>query len=91
MKRIRFFSGKPGESYLPSNGTEGDLFRNAWCARCDRDKVENGSATVEEADRDHSLYCDILNTSYYAEPPEWIYDINGQPQCVDFVPMVRKT
>lgn len=75
------------DQYRPSNGTEGGCFIDAWCSICARDKVMNGEATDEDADRDQSLYCTILGSSFRdGGAPEWQYDKNGQPCCIAFVP-----
>jgi len=74
--------------YMPSNGTEGSIFLERFCSRCERDKVVNGSATLEEADKDPSVWCDILSRSYIdSEIPEWRLDHNNSPFCTAFVPM----
>jgi hypothetical protein len=77
-----------GEHYEPSNGTEGMCFHEGWCCNCERDKVMNGTATQEDADRDPSLYCEILNQSFCdGGAKEWQFDKNGDPCCTAFVPM----
>lgn len=77
-----------GQPYMPSNGTEGACFHAEWCERCGRDKVMNGSATVEDADKDPDLYCRILSQSFAVdELPEWVHDANGIPTCTAFVPV----
>lgn len=49
--------------YRPSNGTEGEMFMNAWCFRCERDRDED---------------CDILARSFAFNvddpryPKEWV-------------------
>ena len=78
----------PGSPYMPSNGTEGACFHESWCANCERDKVMNGSASIDEADRDPSLYCSILSKSFSVKQlPEWKYDDEGNPMCTAFVPV----
>jgi hypothetical protein len=91
LPRIKFFEDKPGEPYMPSNGSEGEYFHAMWCEECERDKVMNGSATVEQADCDPDLYCKILSNSFcVAELPEWRYGDDGQPCCTAFVPKGEK-
>ena len=76
-----------GEQYRPSNGTEGECFIDAWCSQCERDKVMNGDATDEDADKDQSLYCQILGASMRdGGAKEWVYGEDGQPKCIEFVP-----
>jgi hypothetical protein len=87
LPRVQFCPNKPGEPYRPCNGTEGEYFHSMWCEECERDKVMNGDATVEDADADSDLYCEILNRSFRDDPlPEWTYGEDGQPRCTAFVP-----
>ena len=51
LPRVEFFPDKPGEPYRPCNGTEGEFFISMWCEECERDKVMNGQATHEDADK----------------------------------------
>jgi len=74
--------------YIPRNGTEGLIFQERFCSCCERDKVMNGSASTEEADKDPSVFCDILSRSYLeSEIPEWRLYNNDSPFCTAFVPM----
>jgi hypothetical protein len=76
-----------GKQYEPSNGTEGHAFIGRWCENCERDKVMNGEATVEQADVDDTLYCSILSNSFLdGGVAEWIFDAKGMPTCTAFVP-----
>lgn len=88
LPRVKFYPNKPGESYQPCNGSEGEYFQAMWCEECERDKVMNGSATIDEADHDPDLYCEILNRSFRSDEPlpEWTYGADGQPCCTQFVP-----
>ena len=71
----KFFANKP---YLPSNGTEGMVFDEAWCSRCKRDMAfRNG---VGEG-------CPILAASFRGQPKEWVHDKDGEPTCTAFAPM----
>jgi len=55
-----------GKPYLPSNGTEGEIFTGHWCNRCEHDIDEN---------------CEILVRSLcHEQPDEWQYQ-NGKPVC----------
>jgi hypothetical protein len=86
LRRVKWLAGKPGERYMPANGTDGECFHAQWCERCARDKVMNGEATTEQADADPSLYCDILTASFVLESLEqWVYGDDGQPRCTQFV------
>ena len=48
------------EPYRPSNGTEGEIFRQKWCDRCEKDRYE-------------SKPCDILTRTmgYDAGDPKY--------------------
>lgn len=89
LPRVKFFPREPGSPYMPSNGSEGEYFHSMWCEECERDKVMSGQATVEDADKDPSLYCEILGRSFRdSEPlPEWTIGEDGQPKCTQFVPL----
>ena len=89
LPRIEFYPAPAGEPYRPCNGSEGEFFISMWCEECDHDKVMNGTATVDDADRDPSLYCEILNRSFRSDEdlPEWTHSDDGQPKCTKFAPM----
>jgi len=66
--------------YMPSNGTEGGGFIEAFCWNCVHEKWIH---TLRDGDKK----CDILSRSmiYRIEdeeyPKEWTYDENGKPTC----------
>ena len=71
------------EAYRPSNGTEGLLFQEAWCARCAHDLTE-GCPILRR-----TLFHEIGDPEY---PVEWIRQANdtewpGTARCTAFVPM----
>ena len=73
-----------GESYRPSNGSEGWAFQSRWCDRCKGD--ENYSDTKPELGCQillRSLCCNIGEPGY---PTEWIYGDDGVPKCTAFIP-----
>ena len=75
-----------GQPYMPSNGTEGEVFWAAWCEKCERDKVMNGSASVADADSNPDLYCEILNRSFREDHlDEWKFGPDGWPMCTAYV------
>lgn len=77
-----------GQPYMPVNGTEGARFHEMYCANCERDKVMNGTATIEEADGDATVLCDVLSRSFVEETlPEWKFGNDGRPMCTSFVHM----
>jgi hypothetical protein len=57
--------------YRPSNGSEGEMFKEQFCYRCKHD------------DYDNAVYCPILGASLVYEvddpqyPKEWIADERG--------------
>jgi hypothetical protein len=73
-----------GQQWMPSNGTEGEIFWSEWCSHCERDKVMNG--TVWEEDAGDGDLCQILSASFAGEATEWVYGADGQPTCSAFVP-----
>jgi hypothetical protein len=83
---------RPVELYRPSSGTEGIDFQEAWCSKCKRDALWNGTAAdpdrVSDADLcqiiARSMACRIDEPGY---PQEWIRDQNGTPRCLAFEPI----
>jgi hypothetical protein len=65
--------------YRPSNGFEGELFRDEFCCRCKRDINENCSILAA------TFYFNINDPNY---PSEWIEDIatfpDTNPRCTAF-------
>jgi hypothetical protein len=48
----------------------------------------NGTATLDEADKDPDAYCQILGKSFTVdELPEWVFNAEGWPTCTAFVQM----
>lgn len=63
-----------GQKYCPSNGSEGDLFINAWCHCCaKRPECEIVGLTLAFSREDEEY------------PQEWQYAPDGQPCCTAFV------
>lgn len=62
------------ERYTPSNGTEGEIFEEVWCDRCQRDrKYREAWANSGEGDPEDG--CPILAAAYAGdEPPEWVWE-----------------
>jgi hypothetical protein len=65
---------RAGEKYRPSNGTEGEIFLEWFCARCTKGETA----------------CPILGATFMLAvedplyPPEWTYGEDGQPKCTAF-------
>ena len=76
---------KAGQQWMPSNGTEGEIFHSEWCCQCARDQVMNGS--VWEADAGDDDYCPILGASFRGEATQWVHGADGQPTCTQFIPV----
>lgn len=78
-----------GQKYRPSNGAEGEIFMDAWCCQCARDKSMREGETLDECD--DTERCDIIaDTLAYAVdhpkyPAAWQYGPDGQPRCTAFV------
>lgn len=78
-----FYAPSAGKPYRPSNGTEGEIFHAAACARCtkweratDPDDWPEGCMIELRA-----LNHDIDDPEY---PKEWIIGPDGQPTCTAF-------
>lgn len=70
------------EPYIPSNGTEGASFFDAWCRHCARDKAMREGADFDECD-DEEL-CEIIGAGFRGPVKEWIEDESG-PRCTAFI------
>ena len=68
--------------YLPSNGSEGAYFFDAWCCRCQRDKAMREGANLDDCDDNEK--CDIIAQSFCGPVKEWVEDESG-PRCTAFV------
>lgn len=81
---------RAGEKYRPSNGTEGDLFMDAFCRRCQRDGAMREGMDFDECDDNER--CDLIGRTMLHPieapeyPSEWQYGKDGQPCCTAFVP-----
>ncbi|WP_142850994.1 hypothetical protein [Telmatospirillum sp. J64-1] len=77
------FKDQAGQKYRPSNGTEGEIFLAAWCARCIHE-------AAHRADPDNEDGCLIIAASFAFDiedeeyPQEWQYGEDGQPKCTAF-------
>lgn len=73
----------PGERYMPSNGTAGEGFIEAWCCNCARDKPMSEGKDFDECTDDE--VCEILAASFRDEAVEWRRLDNGELVCLAFV------
>ena len=63
----------PVKYFMPSNGSQGEVFMDDWCYRCKHDAFDRGGDS-----------CDILSLALISEQPEeWKY-IDGRPACTAF-------
>jgi hypothetical protein len=68
--------------YRPSNGTEGEIFMSAWCAKCVRDRARREGDPFEGCDIiTMTMAFDIDHPSY---PEAWVQDDDGTPSCLEF-------
>lgn len=74
----------PGERYMPSNSSDGMVYLDGWCVRCDRDKELNGTLDADECDDDD--FCPIVAASFRDEAEEWRELPTGELVCLAFVP-----
>jgi hypothetical protein len=70
-----------GRRWRPSNGTEGELFRAAFCDRCEHGRIR---CTIEGATFAHQV-----NDPEY--PNEWQFGADGQPTCTAFEAIAEGT
>ena len=65
-----------GTPYRPSNGAEGEMFREEFCVRCDWYRHKD---------------CPILDASVWHDvgdpkcPSQWTHDKQGRPTCLAFL------
>jgi hypothetical protein len=71
------FPEQAGQSYQPSNGTEGEYFMEDFCYQCLHDQ-------------DPDKGCVLIMLSIFRKPgdpdypKEWIYNQDGEPTCTKF-------
>ena len=70
LYQFKEYAGKP---FMPSNGTEGMIFYEAFCDNC----------IFNHPDPDNEKQCDdVLMISMIGEQPkEWIFNSEGYPTC----------
>jgi hypothetical protein len=65
-----------GQKWRPSNGTEGELFQENYCAKCDKWDAEDGCPIAAA-----TFFLDEDDPAY---PEEWQIGKDGQPTCTAF-------
>lgn len=79
---------KPGDKYRPSNGTEGEIFEENYCAKCRFYDAQEGVLTVCSKElQDRAMIFDIDSPKY---PSEWTYTEQGKPTCTAWQPQPTK-
>lgn len=69
-----------GKKFRPSNGTEGEIFMDAFCYRCIHEKWSH-------TQNDNDAKCGILSATMIYDykdekyPSEWTFAENGYPVC----------
>ena len=59
--------------YRPSNGTEGEVFCNKFCARCEEEETCHIPSQARAFDTREPEY-----------PKQWVYDAENKPTCTSF-------
>lgn len=74
------FKDCAGQTWMPSNGTEGMYFEEAFCSKCIHEKFMH---TQDHADKQ----CEVLNQALLNAPlpiKEWVYSDEGWPICTEW-------
>lgn len=68
------------KKYRPANGSEGEIFHNHFCNRCQKDRYESRPCSI----LNRTLMLDVTDKKY---PKQWVTDNNGgNPRCTSFKP-----
>lgn len=67
-----------GKKFRPSNGTQGECFKSAFCYKCKKMDLEKDKYCTIEMD---TMMLDVQDEEY---PREWTYDSEGNPTCTAF-------
>lgn len=79
-KAAEFSKSEAGKKYRPSNGTEGELFQEAFCHKCKKDNFD-GEGGESCRILLETFAWDVEDEDY---PGEWIIATDGQPTCTAF-------
>ena len=81
MQVLYCFPDSAGQPFRPANGTEGEIFEEAFCMRCQKD-----AEWYEEERNPCGIHSDALIFGVGATefPKEWIFDQDGWPTCTAF-------
>lgn len=72
---------RAGEKYRPSNGSEGMMFMERWCGKCQRDAAYRAGTGDGCPIVANALVFGVDDDGY---PAEWCYGDDGQPLCAAF-------
>jgi len=70
------------KKYQPSSGTEGDMFIETFCDRCEHDREYRETESNPCEILNNTLVFDVGDEQY---PEEWTYDKGGHPICTKFL------
>ena len=76
------FPNKSGESYRPSNGTEGAAFMNRFCDRCAYYQQQSGG--FYDCEKGILAQAELFTTDEEEYPDAWIYNEEGWPVCTEY-------
>ncbi len=78
------FAHREGGKYRPSNGFEGEIFYEAWCADCAREAAFRADPALGEGCPilAAAMSVDIAHPDY---PNAWQYGPSGQPCCTSHI------
>lgn len=69
-----------GKSFMPSNGTEGEMFEDAFCMNCIHEKYLH---TGDLRDKKCEVFDRVLLNAPDPQP-EWVFDAEGWPVCTEW-------
>lgn len=80
---LKFHAPCAGKPYRPSNGTEGEYFHAAACARCTK---WEGATNPGDWPKGCMIHLRARNHAKDDPkyPKEWVYGPDGQPTCTAF-------
>lgn len=72
---------RAGEKYQPSNGDEGEMFMERWCALCSKDNLDHETFEGGCPIIAYTMALQVDDPDY---PKEWVISPDGQPVCTAF-------
>lgn len=75
--------------YRPSNGTEGEIFKERFCYRCKNfDEFPEGYVDCKLG---ILMFAELHGIDHPKYPTEWRYDEKGKPTCIKFERLDNET